>query len=99
MKTTVGFHIMPGEGSDVERHFAPSQTYTNEYLEELRDVYDIYYTGLGVHAFKVIPMGKQRLIQLFKEDDGQLIGTDVRFEASWADELIQNLKYAVESTK
>ena len=89
----VGEHYLPKTSDDREWHAAPGQIYTQEYLKELRDKYNIIYNGTGIYAFKIIPRKTTNpLLQLFSEDDGMLSSTNETFDISWTRSVIAGLQ-------
>lgn len=91
-----GIHLIPNNITEDEWHSAPEQTYTEEYLEILREDYNIFYDRRSCHAFKVIPREKSNpLIQLFCEDDGMLYSTQIMFDAIFACPFIDTLQLAI----
>lgn len=82
-----------------------NQCYTDEDIENLRLVYDVFFMSKGKES--VIPVkvektykykGKQKYaIVLGSEDDGTIYfnnAEDVRFDAAWLDGLIADLRAA-----
>ena len=76
---------------------APEQTYTEEFLKQIREEDLVVYDGNACHAVRIIPRkGMNPLFEILGEDDGQLFTYDhqVRFDMSWTDGLIKQLEDA-----
>ena len=76
---------------------APEQTYTEEFLKQIREEDLVVYDGKACHAVRIIPRkGMNPLFEILGEDDGQLFTYDhqVSFDISWTDGLIKQLEDA-----
>lgn len=76
---------------------APSQEYTKEFLNELREKELVIYDGKAVHAIKIVPRDNMNpLFEILGEDDGHLFSFEhpVQFDLRWTDDLIKQLNDA-----
>lgn len=76
---------------------APDQTYTKDYLKEIRENDLVVYDGRACHAVRIIPRKNMNpLFEILGEDDGSLFSYDhpVVFDLSWTDKLIKQLEDA-----
>lgn len=76
---------------------APDQTYTEEFLKEIRERDLIIYDGNACHAVRIIPRKNMNpLFEILGEDDGQLFSYDhsIQFDLYWTDSLIKQLEDA-----
>lgn len=76
---------------------APDQTYTEEFLKQIREEDLVVYDGNACHAVRIIPRkGRNPLFEILGEDDGHLFTYDhqISFDMSWTDSLIKQLNDA-----
>lgn len=76
---------------------APDQSYTKEFLEEIRERDLVIYDGRACHAVRIIPrQGINPLFEILGEDDGSLFSCKGRelFDICWTDGLIKQLEDA-----
>ena len=76
---------------------APDQTYTKEFLKEIRERDLVVYDGKACHAVRIIPRKNMNpLFEILGEDDGHLFSYEhhIQFDLYWADGLIKQLEDA-----
>jgi len=76
----------------------PDEGYTEKFLRELREKYLIIYDGIGRHAVKIRPRGKEMnpTFEILCEDDGHIFSCNglMDFDMYWTDDLIRQLENA-----
>lgn len=76
---------------------APDQSFTTEFLKEIRERDLVIYDGRACHAVRIIPRkGINPLFEILGEDDGSLFsckGPEL-FDMGWTDGLIKQLEDA-----
>lgn len=76
---------------------APDQSYTKEFLQEIRERDLVIYDGRACHAVRIIPRkGINPLFEILGQDDGSLFSCNGRelFDMGWTDGLIKQLEDA-----
>lgn len=76
---------------------APNQSYTKEFLKEIRKRDLVVYDGEAAHAIRIIPRkGMNPLFEILGEDDGCLfsISRSEQFDMYYTDGLIKQLEEA-----
>lgn len=78
---------------------APDQSFTTEFLNEIKERDLVVYDGRACHAVRIIPRKSiNPLFEILSQDDGCLFSNNgpEMFDAGWADGLIKQLKDAQE---
>ena len=76
---------------------APDQSYTKEFLKEIRERDLVIYDGRACHAVRIIPRkGINPLFEILGEDDVSLFSCNgpETFDMRWTDGLIKQLEDA-----
>ena len=78
---------------------APDQSFTREFLKEIRERDLVIYDGRACHAVRIIPRkGINPLFEILTQDDGTLSSCESGeiFDMGWTDGLIKQLEEAKE---
>lgn len=76
---------------------APDQSFTKEFLQEIRERDLVIYDGRACHAVRIIPRkGINPLFEILSQDDGSLSSCKGQetFDMGWTDGLIKQLEDA-----
>ena len=81
---------------------APNQSFTEEFLKEIKERDLVIYDGRACHAVRIIPRkGINPLFEILEQDDGSLFSCHgcETFDMNWTDGLIKQLEDAKEYWK